>query len=218
MSTELTVLCNKVDADVNYETTPANYVLMDLVEDYLIWTAGGAGVADGEDEPTASELNAAATLIDPSNPVTVSKCLVFDKDDGLGTLRDVKGLAENKRYVFGFSFDGATASEPQLEAWDDANHDSTDKHVLGAGTPADSMVKAVCTTNSLPGESWAGVSLAGSGVSYVVKLNDGNGALSTLGSGETSQELYANLKIVIPTGYANPAVEQFKLTVRFTWS
>jgi len=39
-----------------------------------------------------------------------------------------------------------------------------------------------------------------------------------LASGATSAELYANLAIVIPAGYANPAIETFVLTVRYAWS
>jgi hypothetical protein len=123
----------------------------------------------------------------------------------------------NKRYVFAFSFDGATANEPQLEAWDDSDHDTIIKNVLGLGTPANSMVKVVCTTGALPGVDWAGTAIAGSGATRVVKLNDGNGALDVLGSGETSQELYANIKIEIPMAYATPAVESFILTCRYTW-
>jgi hypothetical protein len=127
-------------------------------------------------------------------------------------------MGENKRYVFCFSFDGATANEPQLEAWDNSDHDTIDKHVLGFGTPANSMVKAICTTLALPDASWVGTAIAGDGVTRVVKLNAGNGALDVLETGETSQELYANIKIEIPMAYAIPAVESFILTVRYTWN
>lgn len=216
MATNLTVIVNKVDADVDYQTTPADFVEMDLVNDYLIWTEGSVAVADGEGEPLESELNEASPVIDPDNPVEVSKCLVFDQSEGAGTLRLIDGMGENKRYVFGFSFDGATASEPQLEAWDNTDHDSTDFHVLGDGTPANSMIKAVCTTAGAPGSAWSGSALANS--SNVLQLNNGNGALGELGSGLTSQELYANLKIVIPADYATPGVEPFVLTVRYTWN
>ena len=124
-------------------------------------------------------------------------------------------MGENKRYVYAFSFDGATASEPTCEAYDDSDHDSTAKHVLGNGTPANSFVKAVCTTASLPGASWAGAAIAGANK---LLLNNGNGALAALPSGVTSQELYANIKLVIPSAYATPAVETFVLTVRYTWA
>ena len=119
--------------------------------------------------------------------------------------------------MYCFSFDDATASEPQLEAWDDSNHNTYAKHVLGNDTPASSFVKAVCTTSSLPGASWAGTAIAGGTVSRVLKLNDGNGALSAPPSGTTS-DLYANLKITIPAGYTTPVVETFVLSVRYTWT
>lgn len=217
MTANLNVLVNVSDADVSYQADSSKFRILDLVQDYLIWTKGGAGVADGEDEPTEAELNVAATLIDPDDPVTVEKCLVFDKSEATGTLRRVRGMAENKQYVFGFSFDGDTAIEPQLEAWDDSNHNSVDKNVLGGGgSGAVSMIKGKCTTNDLPGESWAGAPIAGAG--DVLLLNDGNGALGDVPSGQDSQELYCNLKIVIPKSFDPPCVEQFVFSVRFTWN
>ena len=214
--TNLDIMVNYVDADVNYETTPADYITMDLDNDYLIWTEGDATVKDLMlAKPTSDQLNAAATLIDPDAIKTVALCLLMD-DSGFGGYytREVKGMSENKRYVFGFSFDGATASEPVLEAWDDSAHDSTDNNVLGAGTPASSMLKAVCTTNALPGSSWVGTAIAGANT---LQLNAGNGAISDPGSGLTT-ELYANIKITIPASFATPAVETFCLTCRYTWS
>jgi len=219
MSVNLTVLVNYVDADISYETLPSDYIAMDLTNDYLIWTQGDATVKDLMlAEPTSDQLNTAASKIDPDVTKTVDKCLLMDYSHDVGGAyytHKVLGMSENKRYVYGFSFDGATASEPRLEAWDDTDHDSTDLHALGNGTPADSMIKAVCTTASLPGASWAGYALAGA---RVLQLNNGNGALAALGSGETSQELYANLKMVIPAAYSTPAVETFVLTCRYTWS
>lgn len=219
MATNLSVRINYVDPDVNYQTTPADFITLDLANDYFIWTEGDVTVKDlMTSEPTAGQLNAAATNIDPDNPKTVEKCLLMDDSHDVGGAyytHEVLGMGDNKRYVFVFSFDGATASEPQLEAWDDSDHDSTDYHVLGAGTPANSMAKGVCTTNSLPGASWAGSAIAGANV---LQLNDGNGALGDVPSGQTTQELYANLKIVIPAAYATPAVEPFVWTVRHTWS
>ena len=220
MATDVNIIVNKVDGSVDYNTTPANYVTLDLVNDYLIWTEGNdingnPILVDGEDEPTVSELNLASTIIDADDPVTVAKCFVFDKDDGAGKIQLIDGMGDNERYVFGFSFDGATASEPQLEAWDTTDHDSTDFHVLGAGTPANSMLKAVCTTAGAPGSAWSGSALAGA--SNILQLNNGSGGISDPGSGNTA-ELYCNLKIVIPADYATPAVEPFILSVRYTWN
>ena len=220
--TSLNIMINYVDADIAYGESGAGYITMDLVNDYLIWTEGSAIVIDlMTSEPTTEELNEASTKIDPDAIVTVPLCLLMDYSHNVGGsyyTHKVLGMGENKRYVFGFSFDGATATEPQLEIWDDDNHNSTDKHVLGAGTPANSMIKGVCTTDSLPGEDWTGTALAGSDTARVLKLNNGNGALDALASGETSQELYANIKIVIPQNYATPGVEPFTSTIRFAWN
>jgi hypothetical protein len=211
--TNLQVRINKGDPDIQYDESGADYLLLDLTNDYLIWTAGSSDVADGEDEPTQAELNVASTIISDIADVTVEHCLAFDYDASL--LFEVEGMGENKQYVFCFSFDGDTATEPQLEAWDDDTHATTDNHVLGNGTPANSMVKAKATTTNPPGEGWTTAPIAGS--SNVLLLNEGNGAI-TLASGETRRDLYANIKIIIPTGYSTPGAETFTLTVRFTWN
>jgi len=221
MATNLTVRVNYVDADLAYEDTGAGYIALDLDHDYLIWTAGSAIVKDlMTSEPTPTELNEAATIIDASVDVTVALCLLMDYSHDVGGsyyTHKVIGMGENKRYVFNFAFDGDTASEPQLEAWDDDNHTTYAKHVLGNGTPANSMIKAICTTSSLPGVDWTGTAIAGDDSARVLQLNDGNGAIS-LSTGESERNLYANLKIVIPAGYGTPAVETFVLTCRYTWN
>jgi hypothetical protein len=210
MATTLKVLVNYVNADVSYAVTPADYIEMQLNQDYLIWSKTLADLMTHE--PTADELNAAAEIIDPALAVTVAKCLVMDYSHDVGGsyyTHLVIGMSLNKKFVYCFSFDGATATEPQLEAWDTSAHTTILKHVLGAGTPANSMMKGVCTTTTLPGVGWAGTALAGA--SNVILLNDGSGAL--VGAGH----LYANLKIVIPSGYSTPAAETFILCVRYTY-
>lgn len=210
MATALTVRVNYVDADVAYGTTPADYIALDLTNDYLIWSKTLADLMTHE--PTASELNAAAEIIDPASDVTVAKCLLMDYSHDVGGAyytHLIKGMSENKKYVFCFSFDAATATEPQLECWDTSGHTTNNKNVLGAGTAANSMVKGVCTTTSLPGVGWAGAALAGA--SNVLLLNDGNGAIAV------ASDLYANLKIKIPAAYSTPAAETFVFTVRYTY-
>jgi len=218
--TNLTVRTNYVDADLAYGETGAGYITLDLDNDYLIWTKGSDIVKDlMTTEPTDGELNEASTIIDESSDTQVPLCLLLDYSHDVGGAyytHEVLGMGDNKRYVFNFSFDGATATEPQLEAWDDSNHNTTDANVLGDGTPANSFVKAIATTNSLPGASWAGIPIAGA--DEYLEMNDGNGALAELATGETSHELYANIQIVIPTAYGTPAVEAFVLTVRYTWN
>ena len=206
--TSMNFLINYVDADVAYVTTPADYIELDLVNDYLIWSKTLADLMTHE--PTADELNAAAEIIDPSVAVYVAKCLLMDYDHAVGGYYThlVKGMGENKKFVYCFSFDGATATEPQLEAWDTSAHATAIKNVLGLGTPANSMMQAKCTTTSLPGLADFPVI---AGASNVCLLNDGAGALSG------AKDLYANMKIKIPAAYATPAAETFVLTVRYTY-
>ena len=218
MATELTLKVNIGDALIPYDGSGAEYLDMDLEFDYLIWTQGSETIKDKMlAEPEEADLNEASTIIDENDDKLVPLCLFMDYSHAENYYtRKVVGMGENKRYVFCFSFSGATANEPQLEAWDNENHNSYAKHVLGQTGARDSFVKAKCTTGVLPGEDWNGTAIAGSG--SVVKLNSGLGALDVLPSGETSQELYANIKIVIPQAYETPKIEPFTLAVRFTWN
>lgn len=214
MATVLKFLINYVDALITYATTPTDYIEVNLANDFLIWTAGDAVVKDlMTHQPSSSELNAAAVIIDDVSPVTIPLCLLMDYSHDVGGVyytHKVIGMSENKRYVFGFNFDGATATEPQLEAWDDATHTTIVKNVLGLGTAINSMIKGICTTVALPGTNWVGASLAG--VSNVLLLNNGSGYISS------ARTLYSNLKIVLPAAYGTPAAETFVLTVRYTWA
>lgn len=208
--TNLNVRINYVDPDISYAVTPADYITVDLGNDYLIWSKTLADLMTHQ--PTSDELNANAEIIDPSLAVTVAKCLLMDYSHDVGGsyyTHLVKGMSENKKFVYCFSFDGATATEPQLEAWDDVTHTTIIKNVLGLGTANNSFIKGKCTTNTLPGDNWTGSSLAGA--SNILLLNDGNGALVG------STDLYANLKIVIPAAYATPSAETFILCVRYTY-
>lgn len=210
--TNLTIRANLVNADQNYTTNPANYITLDLVNDYLIWSED---LEDNLDhEPTPTELNEHGVIIDDDADKKVPECLVFDYSGDFGGAyytHLVNGMGIGKKFVFNFYFDGPTAKEPQLEVWDDDTHATTDKKVLGEGIPADSMVKAVATTFTTPSSVWAGTAIAGSDVGRFILLNEETGALSGAG------HLYCNLKIVIPVNYSTPSVESFCLTVRYTW-
>ena len=210
--TNLVLGVNVGDADIPYGETGSEYIILDLVNDYLIWTEGDDIVKDGYiSEPTPTELINASVIIDPSVAVTVPLCLLMDYSGiGVNSLREVKGMGVNKRYPFLFSFDGATATEPQLEAWDDDTMLTIIKNVLGVDDPADSMVKAVCTTIALPGNDWLGTAIAGSEITRMVGLNNGYALTG-------AQDCYANIKIVIPANYPTPAIEAFSLVVRYTW-
>ena len=209
--TTMKFLINQVNAAVAYVTTPADYLEVDLVAglDSLIWTTGDATVKNHmTDNPTPGELNAAATLIDDSLAVTVPLCLYNDYDGVSGFYtHTVIGMGVAGRYVFCFSFDGATATIPRLEAWDTSAHATIVKNVLGLGTPANSFVKAVKTTSGTPGAGWVGTAIAGA--ANYVELDD------AVLSG--AKDLYANIKTVIPMAYATPSAETFVLTIRYTY-
>jgi len=206
--TNLIVAVNVVDATVNKATTPADYIDVDLVNDKLIWSAGSAAVYDNCGYiPNSTQLDAAASIIS-SVAVEVAHC--FLADNSATNLRSVIGASSgNNRYVFCFSFDNATATEPTLEAWDTNTHTTSNFHVLGNGTPANSMFHAICTTAGSPGASWSGTHLAGSSK---VNLNNGSGALGAAG------DLYANIYILIPASYATAENSTPVLTVRYTYA
>ena len=226
--TSLTLKVNVGDSDIAYGESGAEYITLDLLHDYLIWTAGDDTIKDGLTyEPSESELIDASPIIDPDTDLMVALCLLFDysAETGDPCLFEINGMGENAQFVFAFSFDGATATEPQLEAWDDDTMLTIVNKVLGGSNetplenPEDSMVCAICTTglDNLPGSAWVGTAIAGSGSTRVLKLNNGDGALPDLESGETSQELYANIKILIPANFAYPAIETFSLIVRYSF-
>lgn len=222
MATELTVRANLVNADHSYEDYPGDYITLDLDHDYLIWSEDLENHLDHE--PTESELNEHGVIIDDNADKIVPECLVMDYSHNWGGdyyTYLVKGMGEAKRFVFNFSFNGTTAKEPQLEAWDDDTHTTITKRVLGGNgtggeSPNNSMVRAIATTYTSPGENWAGTRLAGGLDANIVKLNEGNGAVE-LPPGASEVNLYANIKIIIPQAYDTPAVETFVLTCRYTW-
>lgn len=120
----------------------------------------------------------------------------------------------DNQYVFCIYFDGETASAPYLEAWDDSGHDSTALQVLGAGTPANSMVKGIVTTGGAPGSAdWVGhadqVNMAGS--ANRLDLNVG----SVIGS--AGGNCYFNICTRVPST-ATPFSSTPVVSARFTYT
>jgi hypothetical protein len=205
--TSLIVSVNIASGDLPI-STPASYIAMDLGNDYLIWTKGSDYIKDNGGQVTTALLNAAAEIINPSSPVTVSKCLLYDYSHANTYYqRLVVGMGLDNLHVFAFTFDGPTATEPQLEAWDTSAHTTILNHCLGHGTALSSMLNGRCTKTIGTG-AWLPIA----GASNVILLNEGAGAL--LGAGT----LYANLKIVILAAYSTPAAETFVSCVRYTWA
>lgn len=211
MATNLAIYANSTNTDDtkgNVGIGNDAFILIDLANDYLVWSEGSAAVADDQDEPTNDELNEAAMLIEASAN-EADKLFLYDNSQLKLKLIDLAGSADN-RYVFCLAFDGATATEPTLEAWDSDAHTTANYHCLGNGTPANSFISAVLTTGGSPGASWVGTKIAGS--TQKLLLNGGGGALG----GAT--DIYFNIKAVVPASYTQPAAETPVLTVRYTWN
>ena len=88
--------------------------------------------------------------------------------------------------------------------------DTVDSYALGEGTPANSNVKGVLTTDALPGADWTGSALAGSSDGYFLYLNNENGALTG------AKDLYCNLKVIVPANFSNAFAETPVFVVKYT--
>ena len=208
MSTVLTVYINTGTVDDAYGEIDVEFTEMNLVNDYLVFSNGSDVVKDGEPIPSSSDLNQAATVITNVEQV-VSKYFLADISEN--ELKEIHLAGnQNKRYVFCFSFDGATASEPVLEVWDDINLNSFDLYSLGSGNANNSWFRGVVTTSGSPGEDWIGKKLAGSSTDHFLFLNNSLGALTS------AKKLYSNLKIVVPASFANPGTETPVICVKYT--
>jgi len=213
MPTTMSFYVNDTDYTHDRAAHPLSFGLLDLVNDFLYWTAGDLVVKDHMTThlPSPDELNAAGTIISDLADAPVVLCLWGDysHNRGGGTYytHKVLGMGLNSMYSYCFYFNGITATIPRLEAWDDSDHDTIDNNVLGDGIPANSMVYAIRTTGGLPGGGWGGTPIAGA-VNYI-ELD------TAVLSGP--KDLYCNLKIIIPKSYATPSAELFCLTIRYTY-
>lgn len=200
---------NNTETDAAYGASGVDWIKFESSTDGFIFSEGSTEVADGESIPTTEELNRAAVQLDDENAVTVDKYFLMDVSED--EIREIFNAGnQNKRYVFCAVFDSLTASEPQLEAWDDSDMNSYDDVSLGSGTPSASWYRGICTTDGVPGVSWTGTPLAGSGEDNVLKLNNGNGALTE------AKNLYFNFKVVIPGGYVTPGQHNPILAITYT--
>lgn len=210
MPTTLVVAVNGSLSDTAYDVSGANWIDIVPATDSLIFSNGSAVVADGNAIPSQTQLIQAAPVLSGVQQV-VTKCFLADASTGL--IEEIKNAGnQNKRYVFAFDFDGATASEPVLEVWDDSDLDSVLDTTLGAGTPSNSWWRGIVTTSGLPGANWAltGTRLAGSTAGNYLSLNNGAGALI----GATI--LYCNLAIVIPASATAGGTAQPKICIKYT--
>lgn len=187
----------------------SNWVVIDLVNDALLFL-------DDQQEDEDPISGAKYAIIRPeAGSLEAPKTFVKDNSESYYDQVPLAGTTAgeqsggNTRYVFAIYFDGATAGIPYLEAWDDDDHDAITSAFLGSGTPADSTLRAISTTDAAPGSAtWSGTPLAGT--SSRIALD--NTALAG------SQNVYFNIKQVIPSTFTPASSSDLVLALRFVYS
>lgn len=187
----------------------SNWVVIDLVNDKLLFLDDQQNDGDPNSGtkypvliPGSGYLEAPKTFIDDNS------ASIFDQVPLAGTTNGGQS-GGNTQYVFAIYFDGATAGIPTLEAWNDNTHAAANDDFLGGGTPANSTLLAVATTNGAPGSAtWAGTPL--SGTDSRIELD--TAALSG------AKNLYYNIKQVIPSTFTAQQDSDIVNTLRFIYS
>lgn len=189
----LNVWLNCTATDAALDTSGVDWREFSQGNDVLIFSNGSDVVADGLPIPSGQELISAGVVItDPATEIVVDKYFLQDASEN--ELAEVNLMGNvDARYVMAFEFDGATASEPVLEFWDDSNLNTITSTILGSGTPSQSFIRGITTTDATSGANWVGNRLAGSGIGNFLYLNNDNGPLSV------ADVLYCQLKVVVPS-------------------
>lgn len=187
----------------------SNWVVLDLANDKIMFL--DSQQTDGDSNsgtkypviiPGSSSIEAPKTFIDDDS------ASIFNQVPLAGTAAGGQS-GGNTRYVFAIYFDGATAGVPTLEAWNTSDHAAYDDDFLGDGTPANSTLKAICTTNAVPGSTtWAGTPLAGTSS----RIDLDTGALAG------AKNLYFNIHQDIPSTFSPQSNSSIVLTLRYLYS
>jgi len=187
----------------------SNWVVVDLVNDALMFldTQQTDGDADtGQVYPVI--IPASGSIEAPKTFVDDASGAIFDQVPLAGTTNGGQS-GGNTRYVFAIYFDGVTVGTPYLEAWDDNTHATADHALLGGGTPGNSTLLAVATTNAAPGSAtWAGTALSG---------EDSRVALDS-GPIAAAKNVYFNIKQVVASTLAPQTASAIVLALRYTYS
>lgn len=190
--------------------TTSNWVVVDLTNDALAFCSEQQTDADASTGtrypviiPSSGSNEAEKTFMKDNSAV------VFDQVPLAGTTAGGQS-GGNTRYVFAIYFDGATAGIPYLEGWDDNTHATATHNFLGGGTPANSSIIGITTTNAVPGSAtWTGTPLAGA----ADRLSLDSAALTV------AKNLYFNLKQVVTYGTHTPGSSTaLVLTLRYLYS
>lgn len=187
----------------------SNWVVIDRTNDKLMFL---------DDQQTDGDSNSGTiypVIIPEAGSQESNKTFMNDNSESILDQVNLAGTTAGEqnggdtRYVFAIYFDGATATVPYLEAWDDTSHITVADDFLGAGVAANSTLKGITTTNGAPGSAtWGGTALAGT--SSRLSLDTG-----ALGSGKN---LYFNIKQVLASTFTAQTNSGIVLTLRYTYS
>ena len=186
----------------------SNWEIFDSINDKLAFLGSDTDDLDANTSKSVVSIPESGSQEAPRTFVDNYKESRWDRIWLAGSNAD-QGGGGNYRYSLGFYIDGTTSSAPVLQAWDSTSHSSYNLQVLGSGTPNNSMIRAISTTNGVPGNEWAGTPLAGDGGANTVTL--------TTGAVGSSQMVYFNLRLLIPST-ATAFSEEPVLTLYFTFS
>ena len=208
MATALTIHLNTDTQDFPLGTSGIEFTEVSPGNDSLIFSAGSDTVFDGAAIPSSFQLSCAGVFL-TGVATLVAHYFLLDISDN--ELKEITLMGQlNKRYVVALDFDGATTSEPVLEAWDNSNMLTILAVALGAGTASNSWLHGVTTTDGLPEDGWTGSTLAGSSAGHFLWLNNENGALVG------SDTLYCNLYMQVPASQVRGGVESPILVCKYT--
>ncbi|WP_320043179.1 hypothetical protein [uncultured Desulfobacter sp.] len=188
----------------------SNWVVMDLENDALAWCS------DQQTDGDALSGTRYPVVIPDLGSNEAEKTFIKDNSAAEYAQVPLAGTSAggpsggDNQYVFAIYFDGATAGVPYLEAWDDDTHATATNNFLGGGTPADSSIRAITTTNASPGSAtWAGTPLAGTDS----RIELATAALTA------AKNLYFNIKQLVTNGTHTPGSSTaLVLTLRYLYS
>jgi len=209
MSTALKIYVNNDTQDLPLGTSGVVFTEVSPGNDSLIFSAGSDTVFDGAGIPSSFQLSCAGVFL-----IGVATFIAhyFLLDITAKKLKEVHLMGQqDKRYVVALDFDGATTSEPVLEVWDNSNMLTVLATPLGAGTPSNSWLHGITTTDAPgPGPDWTGSTLAGSSAGHFLWLNNGHGAL------DGADTLYCNLYMQVSASQVRGGVESPILVCKYT--
>lgn len=200
------VACSNPAGDSNFTLLGAG--------DYIVWRDAQQNSGDllsGVSYPT---------VIPDTGDEEADKLFLMDSSSGLYLGVPLAGTTDggssggDTRYVCSAWFSGVTVTIPYLEAYDDNTHATWESKPLGDGVASDSCLRAISTTNAVPGSAtWNGTPLAGTASRI---------ALDT-GPLVASKYLYWNMKQVLSDWMVNWATTDWYntglvLSIHFTYS